>query len=649
MNIAQYRGLALDPFQEEAIRAIDEGKSVLISAPTGAGKTLIAEYTIDRCLAEGKHLIYTAPIKALSNQKFRDFTARYGDRIGIKTGDVTLNPESQVTLMTTEVFRNTILEGNPRLDQVEYAIFDEIHFLDDRERGTVWEESIIYAPPRMKFVCLSATIPNLEQIAQWIRSIRDGEMAVITETTRPVPLRHFLYAPGRGVVTIPELQALERRKNAPGESLTHHGQWRRRLTAELAEHGRFPAIYFAFNRRECEELAHAVHMQLFNDAEKQQTLDLYDSLCKAFSIEQTGEAAHLRTMLAKGTAYHHAGLLPTLKEIVERMFTSGLLKLLFATETFALGVNMPARTVVFNSLTKFDGVRQAPLMTREFHQMAGRAGRRGMDAEGYVYAVIDWPAVRAATADRILNGQTEPVRSQFNLSYSTILNLYGHLQERIYGVCEKSLSNFQGKRNSTDKLRQMKKKIDVLKTFDYIRGGKLTPKGVLATKIYGYEIHITELFFGGILEELDEVQLAVALCAVVYEGRRGIGQVTVRTKEFRRLKRDVLDAILAVCRIEKEETIEEPLKEPDFRLSAAVMAWMHGRSFDELEHYTGAAPGDIVRSFRQTIQLVRQVQNALERGTDLRARLSGVLARMNRDEIDAERQLRMGIEQETGT
>ncbi|HZL71974.1 MAG TPA: DEAD/DEAH box helicase, partial [Planctomycetota bacterium] len=485
-----YRGFPLDPFQEAAIGHIDRGASVLVAAPTGAGKTLIADYAVAKCLSEGARAIYTAPIKALSNQKFRDFTGLYGDRVGIKTGDVTLNPDAPVILMTTEIFRNTIFESPESFRDVRYTIFDEIHYLDDIERGTVWEESIIFAPAHIRFLCLSATVPNVNVLADWIRQVRPGApLEVVFEPKRPVPLRHLIYVPGLGVKRLEQLEKLE---NGPDFAAwfrktggdVNPNAWRARLIDHLAEEDRLPALWFAFNRRECEQFARLVRRPLLNDAERREILALYDDLLARFAIERDDPTCEtLRSLLARGAAWHHAGLLPTLKEVVERLFTSGLVRLLFATETFAVGVNMPARTVVFNTLHKFDGVRVAYLRTCEHHQMAGRAGRRGIDTEGTVYSVAEWPRMRANQIQRVLHGEIEPIRSQFNLSYATLLTLYEHLGDKILTAAEKSFSNFHpegsnpAKRSFEHKRGQMKRKLQVLRRLGYLRDRNLTPKG----------------------------------------------------------------------------------------------------------------------------------------------------------------------------
>ncbi len=653
-----YKGLTLDPFQAKAIDVINREESLLLAAPTGAGKTLVAEYAVEKCLSEGRRAIYTAPIKALSNQKFRDFTAQYGHRIGLKTGDVTINPDAQVILMTTEIFRNTVFESPETLHDVVYVVFDEIHYLDDIERGTVWEESIIFAPEHIRFLCLSATVPNLEQIARWMRHIRPGSpLHTVVEMGRPVPLRHLLFVPGLGVKTLKDLQALELNRNAhpyfarvDRNADTH--RWRASLIDHLAGEKRLPALYFAFNRRDCENFASQVSRNLLSEEERATLLGLYDELCTRFAIDPDANVRHLRTLLARGVAYHHAGLLPTLKEVVERTFTSGLLKLLFATETFAVGVNMPARTVVFNTLHKFDGRRMGFLKTREHHQMSGRAGRRGIDSVGFVYSVAEWPHVRTSTIQRILHGEIEPIRSQFNLSYSTLLTLWEHLGDRIYTAAEKSFSNFEGSTRSktsphafSNKIAQIKKKLLLLRGLGYIQDRELTPKGRFARSIQGYEIQVAELLFRNLLNDISPDELNILFHAIVYEPKKSDWHRPMhgdRNKRLRKATQRIIDDILLA---EDSLDIEDRTKELDFRLQSAVYAWSRGCDWQDLEAHTSASDGDLVRYFRLTIQLLRNTMYAVDRDDPLRAKLRTCLEKLNRDVVDAERQLRMGTDE----
>lgn len=433
-----YKEYELDRFQEEAIKSIKHDHSVIVAAPTGAGKTLIAEYAVERCVKEEKRIIYTAPIKALSNQKYRDFSKEYGDLVGIVTGDVVINQYAPVLLMTTEVFRNTIFDDASRLEDVEYAIFDEIHYINDIQRGTVWEESIIFAPQNVKFICLSATIPNLKQFSQWIQSVRDIPIEVVEEKERPVPLVHQICIHGYGLRELDFLRKLQgrgRRKfsNQDGTQLIKIIKNKRQL----------PCLCFCFSRDGCEENAEKYAYQNFlSKAEKSKILRVFDELCDKYNIAEEPKISEFRKLIANGVAYHHAGMLPTLKEVVENLFTYGLIKLLFTTETFAVGINMPAQTVVFDSMEKYDGVSFRYLKSLEYHQMAGRAGRRGIDSVGYVYAKVHPRFSDPDEIERIIYGDVEALESQFNLSYSTLLSLYEQYRSDIYEVCTSSFSNF---------------------------------------------------------------------------------------------------------------------------------------------------------------------------------------------------------------
>ena len=455
----EYKGLQLDRFQENAIAAINRDNSVIVTAPTGAGKTVIAEYAVEKCIQENRRVIYTAPIKALSNQKYRDFYAEYGDKIGIVTGDVVLNPYAQVLLMTTEIFRNTIFDNIERLDDVSYVIFDEIHYINDIARGTVWEESLIFAPQHIKFVCLSATIPNIAHFAEWMQSVREIDIEVVEELNRPVPLEHYLYYADYGIGTTKHIATVQqkavqaqqtkawREKKDDKKRALPTDMIEARLLPYLHRENRLPCLYFCFSRKGCEAnalyYADGSHPNLLKKSQKAEILAKFDALCTQFDIVEEKDSAEFRRLVSRGIAYHHAGMLPTLKEVVERLFTSGLIQLLFTTETFAVGINMPACTVVFDSLEKFDGIGFRYLKSREYHQMAGRAGRRGIDTIGYVYAQIQPLYADADEIRKVVANKIEPIESQFNLSYSSILNLYEKYGDDIYDVYTMSLSNHQ--------------------------------------------------------------------------------------------------------------------------------------------------------------------------------------------------------------
>lgn len=563
--------------------------------------------------------------------------------------------------MTTEIFRNTIFESPESLADVATVVFDEIHYLDDIERGTVWEESIIFAPAHIRFLCLSATVPNIYALAQWIRRVRPGTpLETIVERNRPVPLKHQIYVPGLGLRALEQLDKLERSRDFGtyfrrlDRHLNPHA-WRARLIDHLTEEDRLPALWFAFNRRECEEFAALVRRPLLSDPERRHMLSRFDELTARYAIPADDPTCRqLRDLLARGTAYHHAGLLPTLKEVVERMFTTGLLKLLFATETFAVGVNMPARTVVFNTLHKYDGVRVAYLRTREHHQMSGRAGRRGLDRAGYVYSVAEWPHVRSRDIRKVIHGEIEPLRSQFNLSYATLLTLYERLGDKVLAAAEKSFAHEQeggpspeggGRLNPRAverKLREMKKKLQVLRTLGYLRDRALTPKGRFAKQIQGYELQVTELYSRGVLRDLREQELAVLFGAITYEAKKSDWHRKSDTPRLRWLRKAAYRAVDPILHAEDAVDLEDRIKELDFRLMSAVAAWAGGCAWEELSAHTGASDGDLVRHFRLAIQLLRTAFYAIAPDDPIRPRLRATVERLHRDVVDAERQLRLG-------
>ena len=456
--INQYRGLHLDRFQREALEAIAGGEDVIVAAPTGAGKTLIAHYAIERALESGRRAIYTAPIKALSNQKYRDLTAAHPGQVGIATGDVSIDPEAPAVIMTTEIFRNTIFEDPARLSDVAWVVFDEVHYLDDEERGTVWEESLIFAPQGIRILALSATVSNLDEFAAWLGEVRRSTVRVVREDRRPVPLTIYASSTEGGIEPLEQVRRLRagkrfhrkaRQRRERNLQAYYQEAWRG-LVTQTALRGELPCLFFLFSRAACEALAMAASSEdlLASPAAGHAAREEFRRLVQAFELDaRDPEVRRLEWLVERGIAYHHAGILPALKEVIERLFSSGLLRLLCATETFALGVNMPARAVCFEGLKKFNGVARVPLKTREFQQMAGRAGRRGMDAHGSVFVTFDPNVDDPAVFTSLVKGQVEPVRSQFNLSYGTLLNLWMRLGERLYEACERSFANFSLKRS----------------------------------------------------------------------------------------------------------------------------------------------------------------------------------------------------------
>lgn len=627
--------------------AIEAGRSVLLSAPTGAGKTLVAEYAIEETLRQGRRAIYTAPIKALSSQKYRDFKAQPDVDVGIMTGDVTINPGAPLLVMTTEIFRNTVFESPDELHDVEYVVFDEIHYMDDLERGTVWEESIIFAPEHIKLICLSATVSNLKEFGDWIGMTRDAELEIIRHRERPVPLKHYLFFPGHGATLA------EKVKRFP-QVRRHKSRGPKNDVLDLLENNRsMPVLFFCFSRKECQRRArNNVRRNLLDKAEQDRMEKMFADTCELFQVKEDDALNELRVLAMQGVSYHHAGLLPLHKELVERLFTSGLLRLLFTTETFALGINMPARAVVFSSLRKFDGVGFDFIKAREYQQMAGRAGRQGIDTEGLCYSVIDDSRVRSPRdVQQILFGQIEPIRSRFNLSYCSLINLHRTLGDRIFDAWESSFNNYQWVRmprkkrdkNRRKQVEAITRRLAVLEEFDYIAGeSEVTEKGAVAALINGFELPVTELYFSGLLDWLDEVQCLVVMASLIFEERRG--------DLFRSPKRDLLaehreDVERVVARLivaEERHGTPATVRPPNFRIAGVLAEYANGASLEDLSDWTNATQGDLVRVFRLTVQVLRQLKKAVRDKRQFGDKLQAAIELINRDEVDAKRQLELG-------
>lgn len=446
-----YRGLTLDPFQQEAVSYIDRNQSVLVAAPTGVGKTLVADYVIEKIYKEGGKVVYTAPIKALSNQKFKEFKAHVGEEaVGILTGDVVINPEAPILIMTTEIFRNMLQEDVERVRDVRYVIFDEIHYIDDPERGSVWEESLIFMPEFMRFLGLSATIPNVDQLAGWIESVQGQPVAVVKHFERVVPLKHALFERSLGFTTIGKIK----RKYSSFLSLPRHIQRTSDAIVptthldliEKIKDDYLPCLFFTFSRRKCE--ANALELgdnyNFLDEEEVRQVRQVIDEVIQRYPPIKSERWPALRRLLMKGIAYHHAGMLPGLKDIVEELFTRRLIKVLYCTETFAVGLNFPCRTVCFDSSTKWDGVSFRPISNREYFQMAGRAGRRGIDEVGYVFTIADLTYFDPTQFPSMKENEIEPLKSQFSLTYNSVVNLIKNYDEKtIHRILGQNFATYQ--------------------------------------------------------------------------------------------------------------------------------------------------------------------------------------------------------------
>jgi len=646
--------IQLDPFQEEAIGWIEKEHSVLVSAPTGAGKTLIAESAIAKAFSRHETVIYTAPIKALSNQKYRDFRAQYGDgRVGILTGDVSINADAPIVVMTTEIYRNSLFENLERLRKVGWVIFDEVHYLDDPERGTVWEEAILFTPPEIRMLALSATVPNVRELCEWIQSVHERPIAVIEESHRPVPLEFLFQCQGK---------ILESKERLRREGYLNRDDWklssreRRRgfrpmrakanrldhLIKHLIEKNRLPAIYFVFGRRRTEIFAwEAAAFDFLSDSEEKEIVSLYDSLLEKYDLVHEKSAQDIRSLVEQGIAFHHAGMLPTLKEVVEQLFTSRLIKLIFTTETFALGINMPARSVILDELEKFYGTGFRHLKTRDFYQMAGRAGRRGMDERGFVYVRIHPNDTPYPEVERILYGRNEPIKSQFNAAYATLLNLYREHGRKLIRIYPRSFHYYQSsKRDRREGFEAIERKLSLLEEMDYFSPAGLTPKGEFAASLFGYELLLSEMQEGGVLDDLDEFGLVALLSGLVFEPRK-IDRPPDLSRVHGKLLRAAQHYAGVIHRQESRHRIFPYTKPPHFNLAAAIEAWARGETFEKLARITPADDGELVRYFRMVIQLSRELSTAPHASERLRATAERARKLINRDIIDAEKQLRV--------
>lgn len=504
----------LDTFQSTAVACIERGESVLVAAHTSAGKTVVAEYAIAKSLNNKQRVVYTSPLKALSNQKFRELSEEFGS-VGLMTGDVTLNEHAQCVVMTTEILRSMIYRGSDVLREVAWVIFDEVHYMQDRERGVVWEEVIISLPSAIRMVFLSATLPNCFQFGEWVASLHTSPCHVVVTDYRPTPLVHYGYPMGgSGLYLLADSKSKFKGENfdkmrmafprdsaiwkegddgkeggegaegsASGGASTaaeNGGQDSkktqrpdtekelRKLIAVLHERELYPLIVFSFSRRECE--AYAQHLSGGGKGKKAKLkASKPGSPAHDIDFNSADEKAAVRSifhaalqcldeadrrlpcidsmlpMLERGVGVHHSGLLPILKEVVELLFQENLVKCLFATETFAMGLNMPAKTVVFTKLNKWDGQETRPLTSGEYIQMSGRAGRRGKDDRGFTMLMVDETLTKQACRD-MLKGEASRLNSSFKLSYYTLLNLIrrslGRKDDMEY-VISKSFQQFQ--------------------------------------------------------------------------------------------------------------------------------------------------------------------------------------------------------------
>ena len=468
----------LDEFQIQSLHCVEDGKGLLVAAPTGAGKTVVGEFAAFLAIEQGKKCFYTTPIKALSNQKFSEFVTRFGeDNVGLLTGDTNINSEAPILVMTTEVLRNMLYAGSSTLTNLQSVVMDEVHYLADKFRGAVWEEVLIHLMESVQVISLSATVSNAEEFGEWLGTVRGGTDVIVSEI-RPIPLyQHVLI--GNRLVDLfkepgkinPELLALERESMRKVKMPRHRRERfdesenklsRPEVIETLDRQGLLPAITFIFSRAACDAaVRQCVHsgLRLTNTQEREEIAKTAARLNANLAQEDLDVLGYDEWLdaLERGIAAHHAGLLPSFKETVEDLFKRGLVKAVFATETLALGINMPAKTVILEKLTKWNGEAHVPITPGEYTQLTGRAGRRGIDIEGN--AIVQWsPTIDSAMVAGLASTRTYPLRSSFTPTYNMAINLIHRFgRERARGSLESSFAQFQADRAVVGLVRQIKK------------------------------------------------------------------------------------------------------------------------------------------------------------------------------------------------
>lgn len=483
----QAQPFELDYFQVEACLALEAGQAVLVAAPTGSGKTVVGEFAIYLAQTQGRKAFYTTPIKALSNQKFAELSAKYGDdQVGLLTGDLSINGDAPIVVMTTEVLRNMLYVGSSTLSDLSQVVMDEVHYLADRSRGAVWEEVILHLPASVTITALSATVSNAEEFGEWLGQVR-GPTAVVVEEHRPVPLwqyvaadRHLLDLFTEGNRLNPEIVRLARDEERISKGRNRGRRFNSRhsrhtpfpdaLIKHLQSERLLPAIWFIFSRAGCDQAVAALmdlNLKLTSIEEAREIERVIDLAVTDLADEDliALDFPSWRHALTRGIAAHHAGLIPRFKEVVEKLFQRGLIKVVFATETLALGINMPAKTVIIERLTKWNGEKHAPLTAGEYTQLTGRAGRRGIDPEGN--AVVIWqPEVEPVTLGALASTRTYPLNSSFKPGYTMAVNTIASMgYERAVSLLGESFAQYQADSSVTGLNAHAKRQTEALEGY----------------------------------------------------------------------------------------------------------------------------------------------------------------------------------------
>ncbi|RKQ83947.1 ATP-dependent RNA helicase HelY [Mycolicibacterium mucogenicum 261Sha1.1M5] len=701
----------LDPFQRNACERLEAGRSVLVAAPTGSGKTTVAEFAVYLARRErDAKIFYTAPIKALSNQKFHELCEEYGeDEVGLLTGDVNIRGDAPIVVMTTEVLRNMIYADSDTLADLAFVVLDEVHYLGDRFRGAVWEEIILHLPKRVRLVSLSATVSNAEEFGDWMHAVR-GETDVVLSEVRPVPLyQHVLTSKellplfvdkqgelARGGRVNPELRMLgnrgrggrggdrRRSRGGPPQRRTRRIS-RADIARALDETKLLPAIVFIFSRNGCDQAVRQClydGIALTNREERAEIRRVAQQLIDTLSDEDRRvlETREWLAGLERGVAAHHAGLLPAFKAVVEQLFQRRLVKLVFATETLALGINMPARAVVIERLDKFNGEQRVPLTSGEFTQLTGRAGRRGIDIEGH--SVVVWSdAVDVEELSQLAGTRSFPVKSTFRPTANMAVNLLQRLsyvqardtlelsfaqfqadravvdQARELQAAQSSLKGYEAaaarahgsdKKRWEDRARKLRRQLErgrrqvanrtgtIARTFERVveellelgyldgdtRTGELTvaPYGELLRRIYGdRDLLVAECIRDDLWRGLDASGLAAMCCALSYEPRRDDeGGERGPGGKFAQAFDRVINRWVELDDLADRYRLPRA-DMPHAGLAAAMYDWSKGATLERVLESSGVGAGDFVRWTKQTIDMLDQVAQACEVALSLEA------------------------------
>lgn len=664
-SFVEHAGFALDDFQIEALDAIDAQRDVLVSAPTGSGKTLVAQYAVGAALARGERAFYTTPLKALSNQKFHELCSYYGsDNVGLLTGDTSIHRDARVVVMTTEVLRNMLLNNSEHVRHLGVVVLDEVHFLQDPYRGGVWEEVLILTAPEVHFVSLSATIGNAGFLGGWLSEVR-GPTTIISETNRPIALSHHLAFHRRGhdhvevaplldgvrlsdsVRRLDNLMRSTRRFRTNSKHHGPHGQppsavlapRRSDLLRALEREDLLPVIVFIFSRAACDDAVRQCRhdgVSFTNAAQRQRILEIGDSRVDEFTSEDLAALNYSEFLdaLSHGIAMHHAGMVPAFREIVEKCFEEGLLSAVYATETLALGINMPARSVAIERFTKYSDAGRQRLTSTEFAQLTGRAGRRGLDEQGH--AVVCYTTdLNVVEVGRVALAEPAELRSSFHPTYNLTTNLIASFdRDTAFNIVRRSFAQYETDRRPhlgrvvlTDRLEARRQ---VLEELGYVEEWRLTARGELLRQLYHEsDLYIAEAILSGALESLEPAQLAGVISAFVFEakrrqrGRHDAPQPSARRSrqsdrlgasrrsEMSTRLRDIDLAVATVRTIEGRHRLPTG-REPDGQFGVVIAAWARGANLgatlDLADSEVGlTSAGDFVRHAKQVADLLEQI------------------------------------------